>query len=388
MVVIQEGVSMSLITKIAVMLIVASCGMVIPTDKLINSSVNSSELSTVISNASDSFSASAPEGSLASGSGIFIQPGSLAVGTSVDISAAEDLVSSDTDILGTSDLSTAGPAVYFESSGSSISANPMTITLPISITGLNSQNLVVIYKVLDSKEMELTENENYYLGIIPTSYLTVKSSSVVFQTSRFGAYQVAISSEEITEETEVETPLPIAKIDIEKKDPIYGSWFTECYKYENAGVHESLQVKVTINEDNTYTEKQYTYSSNSCTEKESLESVYLINGKIVLGLPDTKNVRDINITPEKIYYSLRTDSQVNKSKDEKLCEISDWVINKFIDVTDTSCVSEDDTATYYTIIKATNRSIFMGNAHIHPADSPETRPTEIDLEHSLSRATN
>ena len=63
-------------------------------------------------------------------------------------------------------------------------------------------------------------------------------------------------------------------------------------------------------------------------------------------------------------------------------------VNKFIDVTSTSCISEDDTATYYTIIKATYKSIFMGNAHIRPANSPETRPTEIDLEHSLSRATN
>ncbi len=71
----NSGVSMGII-KILVILIVTSCGMVIPTDKLINSSVNSSELSTVISNASDSFSASAAEGSLASGSGIFIQPGS------------------------------------------------------------------------------------------------------------------------------------------------------------------------------------------------------------------------------------------------------------------------------------------------------------------------
>ena len=380
---------MGVIIKTLMILIVASCGMVIPTDKLINSSVNSSELSTIISNASDSFSASAPEGSLASGSGIFIQPGSLAIGTSIDISAAEDLVSSDTSsMLGTSDLSTAGPAVFFESSGSSISANPMTITLPISITGLTSQNIVVIYKVFDSKDAELTENENYYLGIIPTSNLTIKDNSVIFQTSRFGAYQVAISREEISEETEVETPLPIAKIDIEEKDPLYGTWLTECFKYENSGVHESLQVKVTINEDNTYTEKQSTYSSNSCDETEFLESVYLVNGKISLGLPDEKNVRNINITPEKIYYSFRKDSEINKSNEEKLCGIDDWVINKFIEVTSTSCISEDDTATYYTIIKATHKSMFMGNAHIHPANSPETRPTEIDLEHSLSRATN
>ena len=135
----QRGVQVSFVFKLNILIFICSCGTVIPTDKLVNSSVNSAEISTIISNVSDSFSASASDSSIANGAEVlYIAPGSLAMGASVSISAAEDIASNDLDgMLGTSGITPGGPAVYFESSGSTISSNPMTITLPISSTRSN-----------------------------------------------------------------------------------------------------------------------------------------------------------------------------------------------------------------------------------------------------------
>ena len=44
--------------------------------------------------------------------------------------------------------------------------------------------------------------------------------------------------------------------------------------------------------------------------------------------------------------------------------------------------------TIFTIMKATQNNIYIGDTSDYPGDSPETRPTEINLEYTLERATN
>ena len=43
--------------------------------------------------------------------------------------------------------------------------------------------------------------------------------------------------------------------------------------------------------------------------------------------------------------------------------------------------------TIFTIMKATQNNIYIGDTSDYPGDSPETRPTEINLEYTLERAT-
>ena len=380
---------MSFVFKLNILIFICSCGTVIPTDKLVNSSVNSAEISTIISNVSDSFSASASDSSIANGAEVLIAPGSLAIGTSVSISAAEDIASNDLDgMLGTSGITPGGPAVYFESSGSTISSNPMTITLPISSTSLATQNIVVIYKTFESYSEKKSENDNYYIGVIPTKNLVIKDNKVQLKTKRFGAYQVAFSQEEISSEVEVETPQPIVKIDMKKDDLIYGTWQTDCTTSNSDSELRSYQSRISISDDDTYVEKFYEYDNNNCSEKTLLASTFMTRGQIKLGIENYRGIREINIKPKSVYYSFKNQPEVNKMNQQKFCGFSNWERNEYKNVTNSDCIDSHSMMTIFTIMKATQNNIYTGDTSDYPGDSPETRPTEINLEYTLERATN
>ena len=77
--------------------------------------------------------------------------------------------------------------------------------------------------------LSLNANTVYYLGVIPTSELTI-SEVIKFSTKRFGAY-TAIASEPTTEgEVRHQNQL---EIQVNETDYLYGLWRSNCESSDN-----------------------------------------------------------------------------------------------------------------------------------------------------------
>ena len=329
---------MKVILTNLIALTITSCGGVVSNDKTEKIVLNSNEGSATISSETESFAITANSDSAVEGAELVISPGSLAVGTSVSVNAATSIVNSSTEAsLATSGLSIAGPAVYFESSGSSISVNPMSITIPLSgVISLNDKNVIVVYKTRNSKEAVTLNDNNFYLGIIPTKELTVLDKSVRFRTQRFGVYQVAFSENEITEAKEAETPIPISTAE-PRDDFLLGMWQGECNV--DADDNESRQFRLSIAEDLTYVEFDSTYEGVNCIATR-LKRENMKRGTFVAGEIDSDNIRTLDIIPSRFYRSYHTTEEITPAIDDKHCNFTDWTIGMFKEITTTACVQE------------------------------------------------
>lgn len=159
------------------------------------------------------FEPTAPD--LAGTIAITFPPNTLPAGESVTVQTAVDIASDATlSDLGAGEsqaVVSTGGAVVISSSSSVEAAEPFAIALSLPegsslLDGTSGhRNLVVFYKVRKS-----TESDERSLGIIPRSSIEVTETRAIFKTKYFGAFQLAVLAQEMTEApVEVKTSVPI-----------------------------------------------------------------------------------------------------------------------------------------------------------------------------------
>ena len=344
------------------------------------SQTTSADIGTVLSD-SDGLSVSATD-SLA-GTSVIIPPGALSVGTSVSIATAGSIVgNSAAGALGVDDLSAAGPSVLLESTGATVSAHPMSVSLPLSSgLALSSENLIVVYKTFDSSSMALSPT-NVYLGVIPRDRLRVKSKSVSFLTKRFGAYQLAYTQTSIAEPIEVSTPEPIAKTEIQDENLFVGLWRESCEVYEN---RESYSFKVLVSEDGSYTETIDEFHDDLNCNPSYLSRTQMIQGRIEPGTQYADGSIDIDIIPQRFFYAFRDDVKMDQANREGFCSITKWQRHKFEEVTDDHCVPSHDRYTIYQLVLAERDRLYVGDDGGQIPFSESERPTRVDKNRYFQR---
>jgi hypothetical protein len=173
-----------------------------------DSSSSSSGSQYVNADADNTNNIQASDDSSISGSSISIPPGSLTVSTEVTLlegdTLSTDHVSAALD-LGSDIFESAGQAVVFLSDPETNAVEPMSIGIEMgnSAALAASDDIVVIYKKIDADTGE------FLLGVLPESDVTVSGNTVKLKTKHFGVYQVANSSTNITESTEIVTTVPV-----------------------------------------------------------------------------------------------------------------------------------------------------------------------------------
>ncbi len=370
---------MYVIVKVIYLFLLYSCGTAI-NDKMDSyEQASSSDIGTV-SAAGEGLAISATDS--LEGTTVLISPGSLAIGTSVSISTAANIVdSSSAGALGIDDLSVAGPSVLLESSGSSLAINPMSIVLPLSPSlGLSKGNIIVIYKALDSSS-SLLSDEELYLGVIPSSKLRISSSSVRFQTRRFGAYQLAYTKAVIEEVIEVTTPDPIAKTTVRNDNLFIGLWGDVCEEQYN---NYSSSLKVLINEDGSYIETFDLFDKPNCNAS-AIISTQMIRGRIEVGTEHSDGSLDADIFPEKFYMTFRNSSRLDEANRSSYCGKNNWKLHAFEDVTGSSCLDTSDTLAFYQRVLATSDRLYIGDDGGNNPTSRSQRPQSIDKSRYFTR---
>ncbi|MGE0174504.1 MAG: hypothetical protein AB7T49_17040 [Oligoflexales bacterium] len=180
-------------------------------EKLNVSSEGNEVYSGTVSNSSVTQVIEIGDGSDIAGSSVTVPPGALAVGTELLVQPASDIanngLSVDLDLEDGVDIAGAGTAVAVTTTNNVAAASAFTISLPVmSESGLylfglledDYDLLVVVYKVM------VPGTNEYITGIIPRSEFQIVDGKAVFETTKFGVFQLAYSSQKIEKRKEAD----------------------------------------------------------------------------------------------------------------------------------------------------------------------------------------
>ncbi len=184
------------------------------------------------------------------GSGVALPPGALSIPVSITVGEGETLASSGFTQqlgLGSNAITAAGPSVSFIPSTNVQANSPFTLSIPFTHTSLtlddatyNSDNLVILYRWMKVNG----DDVSYEMGIIPRDEVTVSSSKVSFDTTKFGVFQIGISETKIENTITVPTEEP-PSMKADASNPLVGVW-GQCHEEGITPAKKEAPVNTTV----------------------------------------------------------------------------------------------------------------------------------------------